>query len=143
MSVTTPSGLIQHSFEADNQHLESEFNLLFPALPVETTAGYSDQLATSVLGDLARTLEGPGQAESHDGLTATIVESTQDNRHGQDPAPLAMIESASPVEQAPVPPHKSTMYKRSEKPPRNSKGRIICKYNECKDRTFSKPSDWR
>ncbi|KAF1982466.1 hypothetical protein K402DRAFT_340339 [Aulographum hederae CBS 113979] len=39
-------------------------------------------------------------------------------------------------------PRGSNTYKRPEEPPRNSKGKMICKFDECRDLVFDRKCEW-
>ena len=108
--------------------------------PSGSTAG---QLATSIPGNTIETFEGAGLAHPVDRQTTGIAEGDQYRGHAQLPALSAKVGSASWIEETADLPHKPTTYKRSEEPPQNAEGEMICKHAECSNPTFARRCDWK
>jgi hypothetical protein len=105
--------------------------------------GYLDQVIMLFNDSPVGPLGDFGQTYSNNQYTASIAEGHQTNGNAQIPTPLAMVRSASEVEQIAVPPCKSTTYKRTQEPPQNTEGRIVCNHSECSNLTFARRSDWK
>jgi hypothetical protein len=142
MPTPESSVLFPDFFDMMNQQFwESEVNY-FPG-PLGSTAGNPDQLPISLLGKTIGTSEEFVPPNFIDQHTASIAEDSQHNAYANESALSAMIGSISQVEQTAVPPHKSTTYKRSDEPPQNAEGKMICKNIECSDLTFTKRCEWK
>jgi hypothetical protein len=112
----------------------------FSESPSGSTA---DRLAISLPGINIETFERAGLNLPIERQTASIADDDQRNGHTQLPAPSAMTRSAGWIEQTADLPHKSTTYKRSEGPPQNAEGKMICQHTECSNLTFTRRCDWR
>jgi hypothetical protein len=126
-------------FEPASQCLEPRF-IYFSEAPSGSTA---DQLAISLPGTTIETFEGAGLTLPINRQTTSIAEGDQRKGHTQLPARSARVGSARRIEQTADLPHKSTTYKRSEEPPQNAEGKMICKHIECSNLTFTRRCDWK
>lgn len=125
--------------ELAGQRLEPRL-IHFSEVPSGSTA---EQLAISLPGTAIETFEEAGLTLPIERQTASIAESHQRERHTQLPVPSAGVGSARWIEQIADLPHKSTTYKRSEEPPQNALGKMICKHIECSNLTFTRRCDWK
>ena len=125
------------------------FDLLhaYDTQPASTVGGVISQYPDQVLmpfNDLpVGSLEDVGQTYFNNQYTTSIAGGHQNNGNAQMPTPLAIFRSASEVEQTTVPPCKSTKYKRTQEPPQNTEGRIVCNHSECSNLTFARRCDWK
>jgi hypothetical protein len=142
VNVSEPAGLRPYVDIALIQHLEPEV-IHFLESALRSTADYPDQLAISLPDATVGTFEGVRQTYSKDQHTASTVEGDRHSEHAQVPAPSAMVGSTSQVEQIAVPPHQSTTYRRSEEPPQNAEGKMVCKHIKCSNLTFIRRCDWK
>ena len=103
----------------------------------------TDQLAVSLPSTAIETFEGAGLTLPINQQTRSIAEADQYEGHAQLPARSARVGSAMSIEHTADLPHMLTTYKRSDEPPQNAEGKMICKHIECSNLTFTRRSDWR
>jgi hypothetical protein len=133
-------------FSFPGQHLnvsEPAGQWVEPGLIYFSSGSTADQLAISLPGTTIETFEGAGLALPIDRQTTSIAEGNQPKGNAQLPARSARAGSARWIEQTADLPHKSTTYKRSEEPPQNAEGKMICKHIECSNLTFNRRCDWK
>lgn len=107
-----------------------------------STVDHPGQLAISLPDNTAGAFEGTGQTYFKDQHAARIA-GHQNIRYPQVPAPPTVAGYASQAEQVAVLPHQPMTYKRSEVPPQNAEGKMICKHAECSNLAFTRKCDWK
>jgi hypothetical protein len=115
-------------------------SILLSEAPSGSTA---DQLAISLPGVAIETFKGAGLTRPNERRTASVAEGGQYKEYARLPTPSPRLGSARWTEHIADLPHKSTTYKRSEEPPQNAEGKMICKHTECSNLTFTRRCDWK
>jgi hypothetical protein len=131
-----------------HQYLNSAENfnpgiVQFSDTPSRSTADHAAQLAISLPGISIGTFEGVGQIRPNDPQSVGIVEGDQCSGRTRATTSSAGVGSARSAERTAVPLHKSTTYMRSEEPPQNAEGKMICSRIECSNLTFTRRCDWK